>query len=268
MRLTLAELENDLSVSLPPDLVRKLLAAYQEIKENFYLGKHEPAELNAGKFVEVILRVLEHESKMPLTPFGTSIKNMGDRLRNFENATAANDSVRFHIPRVANAIYNIRNKRGVGHVGADVNPNLADSTIVASGSDWIVAELVRVHYKCSLEEAQAVVDGLVQRKIPLVHDIGGVKRVLNPRLTYGEKTLLLLAPHPMGVPEKTLLEWVEHSHATTYRRDVLRALHKQKLIEHAKGHCTILPPGLRLVEAKYESWASFEPSLGRPAKRK
>lgn len=257
MKLTLNDLEKELSGSLPIDLVRLLLSSYAEIKQNFYVGRHEPAELNAGKLCEVVLRILQVETKQRPTPFSIHIRDLPGEFRKFENATGSSESVRFHIPRVAIAVYNIRNKRGVGHAGQDVNPNLADSTLVVSAADWILAELVRLHYQCTLDEAQATVDGLVQRMLPLVYEIDGVKRVLNPDLTSAEKTLLLLASSPDGMPEDDLFKSVEHSNRSVYRRDVLRVLHKRKQIEFSLGKCTILPPGVRAVEQNYEEWSRY-----------
>lgn len=69
-----------------------------------------------------------------------------------------------------------------------MNPNLADATLLATASDWILAEILRLHYDCTLDEAQAIVNGLVQRKLPLVYEIDGMKRVLNSRLGYKQKT--------------------------------------------------------------------------------
>jgi len=255
LKLTLSELEADLSLSLPNDLVKLLLNAYSEIKENFYIGKHEPAELNAGKLCEIVLRVLQVETNQRPTPFTTHIRNLAEEFRKFENAAGANESIRFHIPRLASAVYNIRNKRGVGHAGQEVNPNLADSTIVAAASDWLIAEFIRIHYRCSLEEAQATVDGLVQRRIPLVYDIDGVKRVLNPDLSSAQKTLLLLASVPNGMSETDLFASIEHSNRSVFRRDVLRMLHQKRQIEFSGTKCTILPPGLKVVEEHYEEWS-------------
>lgn len=265
----LQQLKGDLSQSIPCELVEKLLDSYREIKENFYLGKHEPSELNGAKFCEVIARILEHEARGMFTPLGTSIKNMGDKLRGFENETNANESVRFHIPRVANAVYNIRNKRGVGHIGGDVDPNLADSTFVTAGADWILAELVRLHYHCTLEEAKKIVESLVQRRLFLVYEVEGKKRVLNPDLTFPETTLIVLAgEHPNGLEDRTLFDWTEHSNFAVYKRDVLRKLHRKRLIEYAEPMCTILPGGLKVVEDNYPVWASFAPGLSTRSKRK
>lgn len=252
---SVTKLKADLQSWLPHAIVEALVDAYTEIKQNFFLGKHEPAELNAGKLCEVLYRVLEIEAGGgKYTPLGVSIQPFDGKCRQMEQAQA-NDSVRFHLPRLAIAAYNIRNKRGVGHVGGDVNPNRADATLVATAADWIMAELIRLHYGCGLNEAQDWVDGLVQRRLPLVYQINGMRRVLNPALSFTEKTLVLLAEEfPGGVSEKDLLSWVEHSNGSVYRRDVLKKLHKQKLIEYREGICSALPPGVQLVESKYASW--------------
>ncbi len=268
--LTLDQLQTDLARSLPAELVGALIDSYREIKEAFLLGKHEPAELNAGKLCEVVYRVLEFETSRSYTPLGTSIKPFDAKCRAFESKTGHPESIRFHLPRLAVAVYDVRNKRGVGHVGADVNPNLADSTLVSTASDWMMAELIRMHYACSLDQAQKWVDGLVQRKLLLVHEVGGKKRVLNPALPFTIKVLVILAGEfPEGLDEKTLLDWTEHSNPTVFRRDVLKGLHKKKLIEYAPPKCTILPPGLRLVEENHQSWSTYAlPSLGRNAKKR
>ena len=40
------------------------------------------------------------------------------------------------------ALYEIRNDRGVGHTGGDVDPNHMDASMVLAGAKWLVAELV------------------------------------------------------------------------------------------------------------------------------
>lgn len=244
---------------LPKELVDALMGEYHELKQNYFLGRHEPAELNAAKFCEIVLRVLEQETTGAYTPLGTQIKNIPAKFRAFENVTAKSDSVRFHIPSIASAIYGIRNKRGVGHVGGDVNPNLADATVTMAGVDWILAELVRMHHNCTMEEAQSIVDELVQRKLFLVYSIREMKRVLNPRLSYPNQTLLILASEsPRAVQDRSLFDWVEHSNFSAYKKTVLESLHRQRLIEYSNGTCTILPTGLAFVEREYPKWVRFE----------
>ena len=248
----LQKVRTDLQSRLPSEIVDALLSSYEGIKQNFYLGKYEPSELSGGKFVEACFRILQYETNGGnYVAIGTSIPNLIGKLRAFEQIPSANasESLRIHIPRTLLAMYNIRNKRGVGHLGGDVNPNRSDASLLVACADWVMAELFRIHYQCSLEEAQMVVDALVQRRLPLVYELEDVKRVLLPRLSYKDKTLLLLASEfPKKVSESDLLAWIEPKDKSSYRRSVLRVLHSERMIEYQElNWCKILPPGLRSV---------------------
>lgn len=252
-------IRHDLSLNYPRELIDSLIDSYIEIKENYLLERHEPSELNGGKFVEAIIRVLQCVTNNgQYVAIGTQIRDMIGTLRAFEQLPASSclESFRIHIPRSLAVIYNIRNKRGVGHLGGDVNPNLADSTLIVAVADWILAELFRINYGCNLDDAQKLVNNLVQRKIPLVHEFEDMKRVLNPKLTLKNQTLLILATaHPNRVPEIDLFKWIEPSNITVFRRDVLRSLHKIRHIDYIeKQSCLILPTGLSFVESSYEEW--------------
>lgn len=254
----LQNVSNDLKSKLPSELVDALLAAYEEIKQNFFLGKHEPLELNGGKFCEACFRIIQHEtSGGNFTQLGVPVSDMIGKLRDFEKLplNSTNESYRIHIPRVLISIYNIRNKRGVCHLGGDVNPNTVDASLIGSCADWVMAELFRIHYQTSLGDAQNVVNSIVQRRISLVYEIEDAKRVLLPSLSHREQTLVLLASaYPEKVAESNLVTWVEPANKSRYR-NILRTLHTDRLIEYDKNEfCLILPTGLNYVEARYSEW--------------
>lgn len=255
----LGKVAADLGLKLPSELVDALLDSYSEIKQNFFLGRHEPSELNGGKFCEACIRIVQHETNGGhYTALGIPVSDMIGKLRDFEKlpSTSANESYRIHIPRVLVTMYNIRNKRGVGHLGGDVNPNVADSSLLVACADWVMAELFRIHYQCTLDEAQRIVDSLVQRRLVLVHELEKVRRVLMPSLPHRDQTLLLLAAaHPESVSESNLITWIEPANKSRYLRNVLRALHSDRLIEYDQaGWCMILPTGLNYVAAQYPIW--------------
>ena len=194
--MSISKVSKDLKSRLPSELVDALLVSYDEIKQNYFLERHGPSELNGGKFCEACVRIIQHETDNGnYIPIGTSVRNMIGVLRDFERipTNQATESYRIHIPRVLITMYNIRNKRGVGHLGGDVNPNFADSTLLATCADWVMAELFRIYYQCTLDEAQSIVDSLVQRKLVLVYDIEDVKRVLLSTMSHKNQTLVLLA---------------------------------------------------------------------------
>ena len=247
----------DFSAKYPQDIVDALIDSFIRIKEYYYLGKHEPAELNGGKFVEACVRLLQYKLHGRYTPLVEPIRNIVQELRNFEQTPSTNpDSYRLHIPRVLLGVYNIRNRRGVGHLGGDVSPNLADSTLILSVSSWVMAELYRIHYAVPLDEAQRIVNDLVERKIPLVYEVKDIKRVLVPNLSMKDQTLVLLYsayPHHLSISE--LLYFTEYSNPSVYRKKILNKLHRQRLINCSNDKtCVILPPGLQYVEAHYTGW--------------
>jgi len=254
------QVSKDFQAKLPADLVGALLTAFEEIKQNFFIEKFEPSELNGGKFCEACVRIIQYETNAGVyTPLGTPITNMNQTLKDFEKIPAgpSNESFRIHIPRVLFAIYNIRNKRGVGHLGGDVNPNISDSSLILNCVNWVMAELFRIYYQCSLGEAQVIVNSLIQRQVPLIYDIGDIKRVLLPGLYQKDQVLLLLTvKFPLTVSDNELISWIEPGNQSSFR-GILRKLHSSRFIEYDKMRfCVALPPCLKYVESQYNSWVT------------
>ncbi len=248
---------NTVFPALPQDILGKLEQSYNKIKKNFREGRYEPSELNGAKFCEAAYRILEWHtsSTKSYTSFGVKINDFGQSVRRFESMSLYPDSVRFHIPKILDALYTIRNKRGVAHQSGEVDPNYMDAVFVVSACDWVMAELVRLYHKIPPKDAQKMVQDLVTKKIALIWDVGEVKRVLNPELSFKDKTLVLLYPaYPNSVMESELLKWVEHSNPTVFRTKVLEPCHKEKLIEYdSEDRCVTLSPlGLKYVEDSIE----------------
>ena len=149
------------------------------------------------------------------------------------------------------ALYEIRNNRGVGHVGGDVDPNLMDATAVVAMSKWVVAELIRVFHAISTAEAQKAVEALVERTLPIVWSVGNAIRVLQPSMAAQDKALVLLYHAHDWVEEKRLRDCVEYSNASMFRT-ILLICHKRKLLEYdpKARKVILLPPGITYVETK------------------
>jgi hypothetical protein len=242
---------------VPAGLRDPLLKGYREIANNYAEHRWEPAELNGGKFCEVAYSLIAGtvSGKLPTTP--SKPANMVAACRTLETLPAdphrqGDRSLRILIPRVLQALYEIRNNRGVGHVGGDVDPNFLDATAVYGMSSWVLAELIRIFHTVSTQEAQETVDALIERKHPLIWEFENVRRVLAPEMTKGDQALLLLHAKPAWVPEKELVDWVEHSNPTVFRQKILRPLHNERLIEFdEKQHrVRISPLGVADVEQR------------------
>ena len=155
-------------------------------------------------------------------------------------------SVRMQVPRMLMALYEIRNNRGVGHVGGDVNPNEMDATCTLHMSQWLMAELVRVFHNTTTDDAGRAVAALVERTIPSVWQVDGLFRILDTDLSMREETLLHLYRSTEPLTERDLVTWTEHSNASVYRRDVLRPLHRSRFIEYNEHErrVTLSPKGI------------------------
>ncbi len=237
---------------LPKTLREELFKAYNEIVKNYCEGRWEPSELNGGKLCEIVYTILNGYISETYPPKAQKPKNFTESCRKLEQYSSCPRSIRIQIPRILIALYEIRNNRGVGHVGGDVDPNHMDAIAVLYVTKWIMAELIRVFHNLTTEKAAASVEMITERIIPVIWKIGDKYRVLKPELTMKEKTLLLVYQNRDAVEESQLIKWVEHSNQSVYRRDVLKPLHKNKLIEYDKEKktITISPLGISDVENK------------------
>ena len=231
----------------------RLIKSYKGLKTAYLNGDHDACGLRAGRFCEVVLRWSQAEATSNYTPFGTKLGNFKDECDALERTPrgAAHESVRILIPRAISFLYTLRNKRGIGHEGGDVDANEIDAATAVRIADWCVCELVRLHYAVSLEEAQAICDAIVERQFPLVWSVFGKHRVLDTRLSYAQQTLLLLyAKADSALPMEDLVAWTEHSSASVFRRDVLNKLHKARYIEYDRETqmVAISPKGIERVE--------------------
>ena len=249
MSITLSSLLS----AIPTTLRDELIQAFTKIERNFKESRWEPSELNGGKLCEVVYTILKGYVDNNYPASASKPQNMVDACKKLEQSPRTFPrSIRIQIPRMLVALYEIRNNRGVGHVGGDVNPNHMDAVCVLQMSKWIVSELIRVFHNVSTEEAADIVETLSNREIPLIWQVDNVIRVLDNSLSMLDKTLVLLYGEPSGIDEKNLIASVEHSNSSVYRKDVLRKAHKERLLEYnaTMKKATISPVGVKRVESE------------------
>src|SRR5262249_44828705 len=150
-------------LAIPPGLRDPLLECFSEIGRNFSERRWEPAELNGGKFCEIVYTIVDGSLSGSYVAAPAKPAKLVDACRLLEqrpaNALRVGDrSLRILIPRLLPVLYEIRNNRGVGHVGGDVNPNYQDAVAVYQMVSWVMAELVRVFHQIPIGEAQETVD--------------------------------------------------------------------------------------------------------------
>jgi hypothetical protein len=234
----------------PATLVKALLDAYAELKDNFNFERFRPSELEGGRFAEAAIRIAQHLTtgshdsiSKPLPPFDKIVA----ALEKVPSASA-HDSLRIHIPRALWAVYGVRNRRDVGHIGGDVNPNRADAYFVVALCDWVLAELIRLTFNCPLVEAQGLVDNLVERRVPIVQDFGGFPKILRTDLTIPDRVLLLAyRGGANGVAIDDLQTWLRPAKPGAVRVAVLR-LDRKAFLHRDGNRCFITLSGIRHVE--------------------
>lgn len=241
---------------LPGTLRDDLLTAFREIINNYRERRWEPSELNGGKLCEAAYTICKgwlDGGRYPLhAQKPRSFPDECLKLANTYHDVPNSRSARILIPRVLLGLYDIRNNRGVGHSGATVNPNHMDATLVLYSSKWIVAELVRLLHTLTPEDATALVESLIDREVDWIWSDGDKKRILKKGLTWKQQTLLLLLSETAKpIPEKDLFQWLEHPRLSSFRRDVLKPMHKERLIEYDEINkdVILLPPGAKIAES-------------------
>jgi hypothetical protein len=244
---------NEALKAIPSNFRKHILRTYRDLKTRHTEGKYDASGLSAGKFCESVLRFLQQHLTGTCIAFGTAVPNFPNECAKLLGLpkTSGNESLRVVIPRTLSFIYTLRNKRGIGHVGGDVDANRLDSHVIATASDWIVCELIRVFHNLSLEEAQDLVDSVSTRQISDIWEVSGRKRVLRTDLDFKDKTLLLLySSVDQGALVEDLFLWTKYSNIHMFRRAVLEALDKECLVDYdaQTQFVTISPLGIKRVE--------------------
>lgn len=247
--------------SLPRELTEELAKSYSSLQRGASEGRFDRVELAGGKLCETVMRVLEWwaSGKVTYTPMNRQLPAFDRLARGFEGSTSLPESLRFHVPQVMLAVYTVRNRRGVSHVGGEVDPNRMDASLVLAASSWMLAELVRLDSLGNPALAQAAIERLTQRRVPLVWQEEGILRVLDHKLSHRLQTLAILyAKYPGKVSEEELVRAIEPESAAIFRRDVLRPAHSRRYLNYDEGARSLLlsPKGLAVIEKELELWST------------
>lgn len=237
---------SDLLKNLPKELVDSLIDEFRKIHQNYFLGKWDSSQLKGGRFGEAVLRIIEYKDTGNFTAIGIQLPR-----RNIVNHASQNtilpDSIRLYIPSLTELIMDFRNNRNVAHLGV-IDVNEMDSTLVIQVANWIMAELVRIEGQTTPEDAQNAIKKIIERKVPIVEEVGGRLKVLNPKLTAKEQVLVICyQKYPGFIEEKDLFEWVNEKNKTRFK-EYLTQLDRKKLIDYHKEQISLTKLGLIWVE--------------------
>jgi hypothetical protein len=227
-----------IAAGIPAELVKELLEAFAEAKRRFYRDDLRPSEIEGARFSEAVFRILEWGTTQQYTPLGGNLPKVPTLMGKFEQATAAPESVRFHIPRTLRLIYDVRNKRDVAHLGDGIDPNQQDATMVVRNMEWVLAELVRLHHNVSATEAHGIIVDLVSKDVPLIQVFDGFPRVLKQLKASDHMLALLYWRGVEGATFTELYSWARAAMRSNLRR-TLSTLDAKDLI-HLNGDRYVL----------------------------
>lgn len=231
----------------------KIIDTYLDLKRNCAEVHHDAAGLAAGKFCEIVLRHIQNTVTSTYIPFNKKIGNFSDECRKIiaSPSSTTTESERIIIPRALVFLYTMRNKRGIGHIGGDVDANAIDTAVIARTADWVLCELIRIYHGMSLEEAQDIIDRISVRQLPAIWEVAGKKRVLKKELSARDQVLLILySTKEAAVLVEDLCEWIEYSNLSVFKSRIIKLLHKDRMVEHDKETDAVLlsPKGVEHVE--------------------
>jgi hypothetical protein len=246
---------------LPQGLRDGLLSEHGKIVRNFRERRWEAAELDGARFSEVVYTILagylDGENYPAAACKPSDFKSACERLGRTPRS-AGPDAARVTIPRILMGLYQVRNNRGVAHVGGEVSANHMDAAYVMHTTQWVMADLVRLFHDADVGAATKIVDALVDRTLPIIWKVGDVRRVLDASLSLMDSTLLLLYGEPGGARDRDLARDLEQDRLANYRR-VLHRLHTDRMIEYTEssGFAVISPKGEKDVEERLLPSASM-----------
>ena len=243
---------------IPSPFRERLIQKYIELRSAYSEATFDAAGLRAGAFAETLLRFLQHWITGTHTPFGKRLPQFNEECLRLERQPAkpSDDGLRVIVPRGLSFLYTLRNKRGIGHVGGDVEANEIDAATCVRIADWCMCELIRVFHALSIEEAQGILDAIATRSLPSVWAVNGKKRILGADLDYRSQVLVLLHASADGSAlVEDLYEWIEPPDLSKFRSRVLKPLHQARLIEYDPDSqtATISPTGVARAEAVLKS---------------
>jgi hypothetical protein len=213
-----------LATKLPKALAESLVDQFLRLRQDYAstaLGGSAP-----GKFVETTVQVLQflESGKFDAKP------DVDAYLRGLDSRTCCLDEgLRHCASRVARAMYTLRNKRNIAHLGT-VDPNRYDLRLLVNCAQWVLTEIVRTVGSISMEEAGKLVEFVQMPASEIVEDFGTHRLVLRDVSISDEILLLLKTAYPGVVTVKTISQCLSRRNSGSVK-NAIRGLWESKAIE-------------------------------------
>lgn len=234
---------------IPTEIVDYIEKEFLELQVRFSKRDWGPAELNAARFGEAILRYLEwKDSGGSYTPFDTQLKRQAIVNRVSQNVNL-HDGIRFHVLKCVEILLDVRNKRDVAHLGTVINVNEMDSRLLFRLTKWVLSEIIREEASINPSEIQRIIDSISTQEIPLVDEIEDEAIVVGTHLVAIDRALVLLYYfYPEAVEIERLRKAVGYRNSTRFRGEVLKKKANDAIIFIKNGNVHLTKKGVAWVE--------------------
>ena len=193
------ELRTDLATKLDEKLVDQLLGSYAKLVAAHRAGQRADCLRESGLFVDLTLIAIEFIRSGKML---TEVKNVSELVKSFGSDSSLPDPLKVNIPRFAQAMYEIRSKRGAVHK-KEIDPQGIDAAICASTASWIIAEFIRNYHSADETRVAEAMANLMNVQVPLVETLGG-ETVVTTAVPVGVELLLLIGQQGATSSRKSL----------------------------------------------------------------
>lgn len=211
-----------LSPPLDQLLCSQLLDEFTSAERRFIQRDWGPAELDGGRFCEILARIYYHQDSGNLS----QSKSFEDCIKYIDNEQVPHRIVprhdALHVARVLKTIYKFRSQRGAVHISPSYRPNHMDAKLVIECVRWCMNETLRIFWKGDPEATARTIRELLQFDVPCVGAFEDILIVQRTDLSSEEEILLLL--HYAG--ENGFSRGEIGKHAKCSPASVTRALQK------------------------------------------
>ncbi len=186
-------LKNELSKKIHQKIVLELLKEYADVQNDFSTNDNIKILASSGRFVEMTFAAISYISDNILLDLNNvEVDKLYNKKKNMpRNKSGEEDLLYLEIPKVARAIYTIRNKKRGMH-RKDLDAIVQDRIFIKYSIDWILSSFIFLFHTKSDKEIQGIIETIVQKKIPLVEEFEDGGMMVLKKLTFIQKLLVIL----------------------------------------------------------------------------
>ena len=243
-------LQNELSKKIHLNIVKELLKEYEDVQNDFSTNDNIKILASSGRFVEMVLAAISYiNDKILLDLNNIDVEKLYNKMRNLPRSKSGeNDLLYLEIPRVARAIYTIRNKKRGMH-RKDLDPIVQDRIFIKYSVDWIISSLIFLFHTRSDKEIQEIINTLVQKKISLIEEFEDGGMMILEKLTFVQKLLVILYKQNKIIKREKLKELSQPTYKQEFNTN-FNNLKKRLLIYVNEDNIKINSNGIKEVEEK------------------